>query len=499
MSTDANNMYDVIIAGFGPVGATLGLMLGERGLKVAILEREAGVYHLARAGHFDAEIMRVFQGIGIADTLEPRTGVTNGMRFVDADGALLMEWKRGGAKGPLGWVSDYMFHQPTLERILRDKLAQYPNVETFLSYDAYAVEQDGESVRLKAEDTVESRLVEFRGRYLVGCDGARSLTRRIIGGEHEDLGFKQRWLVLDVELHRDLDLERVSIQHCNPARPMFASSTSGGMLRWEVMILPDDDVGKLTRHDAIWDLIENSVRPIRREDGELTRAAVYTFESLIADSWRDRRLLIAGDAAHRMPPFLGQGMCAGIRDAANLGWKLAAICRGRADDRLLDTYVSERRSHVREFTQGAIDAGRIIQMSDPAELEQRMQDMRANPKRYSPPNPALGAGLASDYGSDGLGRQFVQPRIDGVLLDDVIGANFALVGSQAYFDRVDADHLQDLYAGLRCITLPAEHEPLLQPYGAGAVLLRPDRYVHAVVDDAQATKAALASLSGLLQ
>src|SRR5690606_28952502 len=146
--------------------------------------------------------------------------------------------------------------------ILRDKLAQYENVETFLAHDAYAIEQDGDSVILKTEDTNNSRLVEFRSRYLVGCDGARSLTRRTIGGEHEDLGFKQRWLVLDVQLRSDIEVERVSIQHCNPARPMFASSTSGGMLRWEVMILPDDDIGSITRHDAIWDLIENSVRPI---------------------------------------------------------------------------------------------------------------------------------------------------------------------------------------------------------------------------------------------
>src|SRR5690606_24403274 len=138
-----SNTYDVVIAGYGPVGATLGIILGQCGLRVAIVERETGVYHLARAGHLDAEIMRVFQGIGVADTLEPKTGITNGMRFVDADGALLMEWKRGGAKGPMGWVSDYMFHQPTLEGILRDKLAQYENVETFLAHDAYAIEQDG--------------------------------------------------------------------------------------------------------------------------------------------------------------------------------------------------------------------------------------------------------------------------------------------------------------------------------------------------------------------
>jgi 3-(3-hydroxy-phenyl)propionate hydroxylase len=472
-------MYDVVIVGYGPVGATLANLLVQQGLRVAVLEREGGVYHLARAGHLDAEVMRVFQSIGIAETIERESGITLGMRFLDADGALLMEWKRGGGKGPLGWVSDYMFHQPTLEKTLRAKLAESPDAHTFLLHDVFAIEDAGEYVRVRAEDTASARLATFEAKYVVGCDGARSLVRRTIGTEHEDLGFKQRWLVIDVKEKRDLGLERVSTQYCNPERPMYASSTTNGMLRWEIMLKPEDDVADVTLPDRIWDFIEQSMRPISRRDGEITRGAVYTFESLIAHQWRKGHLLIAGDAAHRMPPFLGQGMCAGIRDASNLAWKLAAVCKGTARDDLLDTYQDERRPHVTAFTRGAIEAGKFVQMTDPVLLEQRVREMRGNPKAFAPPNPALGSGVSARHGEDGIGRQFPQPTIDGQLLDDRLGHAFALIAGAAFADA--AATVATRYAELKVVRLPVEMELLLTPYRAPGVLLRPDRYVHAPV------------------
>ncbi|MFD0668288.1 bifunctional 3-(3-hydroxy-phenyl)propionate/3-hydroxycinnamic acid hydroxylase MhpA [Ramlibacter sp. MAHUQ-53] len=495
MDPHDSGLFDVVIVGYGPVGATLANLLVQQGLSVAILEREASVYHLARAGHFDAEIMRVLQSIGVADEMEPQCGITTGMRFVDADGQLLMEWKRGGAKGPSGWVSDYMFHQPDLERILRARLAGSPRAKSFLLHDVYALEERGDHVVVRAEDTANARLVSLRGRYVVGCDGARSLVRRTIGSEHEDLGFKQRWLVVDVQTSRDLGLEPVSTQHCNPARPSFASSTSGGKLRWELMVMPGDDVTRITRENVVWDFIENSVRPIRREDGEITRAVVYTFESLIANQWRKGRLLLAGDSAHRTPPFLGQGMCAGIRDAANLAWKLAAVCQGRASEDLLATYETERVPHVRAFIRGAVEAGTLIQMADPVALAARAQDMRANPKAYAPPNPALGPGLRDDHGQGGLGRQFVQPRLHGVLMDDRIGHAFALVATEDFVrSHADAARRQVACGGLRVVTLPAGQAETLAPYGAPALLLRPDRYVHATIQDGAQLQAVLDAL-----
>ncbi len=497
---EATRIHDVVILGYGPVGATLALLLGQQELDVAILEREAGYYHLARAGHFDAEIMRVFQSVGLADAIEPITGITEGMRFVDAEGTLLMEWKRGGAKGSSGWVSDYMFHQPDLEKILRSGVQKLPNVKQRLLHDVYAIEEAADHVTLRAEDTRTTALTSVRGRFVVGCDGARSLVRRTMGVTNLDLGFKQRWLVVDVQAKRELNLDPVSIQQCSPERPMFVGVTSRGKMRWEFMLKPDDDPVRLTRHDTIWDLIGQSVRPVAREDGEIIRAVAYTFESLIANDWKKGRLLLAGDSAHRMPPFLGQGMCAGVRDASNLAWKLAAVCQGRAPEALLDTYASERRPHVEAFCRGAVEAGRFVQLSDPVAAAERVRQMRDNPKAFAPPNPALGPGLRQDHGAYGLGRQFVQPVIDGALMDDLIGHAFALVGLPSFIKSAGlTDALASKFPALKIIALPDGQAHLLEPYAAQALILRPDRYVHAAVSTQEELQKELVALDGLLQ
>ena len=476
----SSELFDVVIVGFGPVGTTLSNLLTQQGLSVAVLEREASVYHLARAGHFDAEIMRVFQSIGIAGQVEATTEVTNASRLVDVDGAMLMEWKRGGGKGQLGWVSDYMFFQPTLESILRARLSEHGGASVHLLHDVFAVRDVGDHVVVDAENTSTGRLTSVRGKYVIGCDGARSLVRRIIGSEHEDFGFKQRWLVIDVKQHQDLGLEKVSTHHCNPERPMYASVLAQGVLRWELMLKESDDLLTVTSSDAVWNFIENSVRPISRKDGTVTRSATYTFESLLAKQWRKSRLLIAGDAAHRTPPFLGQGMCAGIRDAANLAWKLAAVCSGRAHEALLETYEVERKPHVSAFIQGAVEIGRLLQMNDPEELATRA-NLRSNPRAFAPPNPPLGPGLSCHYGVDGQGWQFPQPTLNGTLLDGKIGHAFALVFIEDFLTAVQRNEISKKYPSLTLVSLDGDAgNPLRERYRAKAAFLRPDRYVHAL-------------------
>lgn len=491
---------DVAIVGFGPVGATLANLLVQQGLSVAALERESDVYHLARAGHLDAEVMRVFQSIGIADALEPETGQTKAMRFVDADGQLLMEWKRGGQRGPNGWVSDYMFYQPTLEKLLRGRLTDVEGFHQLLLHDAYAIEVDASGVTVRAEDTVTNQLMTVRAKYVVGCDGARSLVRRLIGTDHLDLGFKQRWLVVNVDAHENPGFEPISIQHCNPQRPGYAGSSGGTRLRWEFLVHDNESAREMLRHDNVWTLIESSVQPLRREQGEINRVAVYTFESLIARQWRCGRLLIAGDAAHRMPPFLGQGMCAGVRDASNLAWKLAAVVQGHSSDALLDTYESERAPHVTAFTRGAIEAGRFVQMSDPAEIQARMRDMRTNPKAYAPPNPALGRGLADRPESPVTGRQFSQPMVNGQRLDDLVGHRFALVTRAGFLSgSISRADISSRWPALTLVELFDEQQAALEPCGAPAIVLRPDRYIHATVQDPSELSAVLEGLGNLLR
>jgi 3-(3-hydroxy-phenyl)propionate hydroxylase len=489
-------MVDVIVLGCGPVGATLANLLAQQGVRALVLEREASVYHLSRAGHFDAEVMRVFQGIGIAQDLEKTTQVTHASRFVDADGALLLESRRRLEKGRHGWCSDYMFFQPTLETMLRSRLATLTRrADLLLRHDVFSVEEVNDGMVVSAENLETNRLARFGCKYVVGCDGARSLVRRLIGSEHEDLGFGQRWLVVDVRQHSDLQLEKVSTHHCNPERPMFTTVLSQDILRWEMMVKDTDDPAWISTPEAIWELIGQSIRPIPRNAGTVLRSAVYNFESLVANRWREGGLLIAGDSAHRTPPFLGQGLCAGIRDAANLAWKLAAVLSGRADDSLLDTYETERKPHVREFIASAVALGEILQMADPEKLAVRARTLREHPEQFAPPDPSLGPGLSAHHGAGIVGRQFPQPQVRGQLLDEHIGHAFGLVFADGFLTSDEVADLALRYPKLRCIALDrAAMDSLGAPHDVEAALLRPDRYVHATAHTPDQVPALLESL-----
>ncbi|MBI3197590.1 MAG: bifunctional 3-(3-hydroxy-phenyl)propionate/3-hydroxycinnamic acid hydroxylase [Rhodospirillales bacterium] len=337
------------IVGCGPVGALLANLLGQAGLAVDIYDREREIHPLPRAVHFDGEVMRIFQAAGLANQIAAATRASSkGMHFVNAEGRTLMVRRGVDGPGPHGWAGNWYFHQPILEEILRTGMARFPDVRVHLGHEIGSV------------DDVDAR-------YVVGCDGARSLVRRAIGSRQHDLGLHQPWLVVD--LLCDLGSPRAralpdhTIQLCDPARPMTIVHVGGRRWRWEIMLMPGDDQDRLTEPEIFWPMIARRLGP---EDARIERAAVYTFHSVVQEGWRKGRLLLAGDSCHQTPPFLGQGMCAGLRDAANLSWKLTAIVKGGADDSLLDTYESERLPHVRAFIELAVKLGAVLQETDPA-------------------------------------------------------------------------------------------------------------------------------------
>ena len=476
-------MHDVAIIGCGPAGATLANLLALRGLSVLVLEREAQIYSLPRAIHFDGECMRVFQALGVSEALWPRLFISPGMKFVDADGRVLIDWSRSQQLGPQGWHPSYRFHQPQFEAVLRERMASQPGIELRLRQDVFALEQQPGHVDLRIEDTRTGRLYRSAARYVVGCDGARSLVRRVMGTELDDLQSHERWLVLDVLLTRDRpDLGDHSIQFCDPRRPATYVRGVGERRRWELMLMPGDDAATITRPESVWPLLKPWVTP---EDAVLERPAVYTFHSVVAHGWRQGRLLIAGDAAHQTPPFMGQGMCAGVRDAANLAWKLAEVVQGRAGDDLLDTYESERSPHVREFIETAVRLGGIIQATDPELVKRRNAEMSASPQIFHTPQPALGPGVHD--GGEVCGRVAPQPLLDdGSRFDDLVGYRHALLVQPALLALAEA------VVGDRAVVVPAAQAPLaawLDDLRAAAVLLRPDRYVAGTATDADSLQA----------
>src|SRR3984893_9490392 len=436
-----SSAFDVAIIGCGPVGATLANLLGLCGLRTVVLEREPSIYHLPRAVSLDGEGMRLFQTMGLADRLLPRLNVSRNIRHVNAEGKLLLLIARSGV-GPEGWNNAYRFYQPELENILRDGLKRYSCVDVRLRADTFALDERDDSVRVRYENLASGALEEVFGRYVVGCDGARSTVRRFMGAALQDLRSHERWIVLDMVLDQPPagvpeaadESGRVvdAIQYCDPARPTTFIPMPGKRHRWEFMLMPQDDPAAITQPDRIYELL----RPWNIDPAESTieRAVVYTFHSALSTQWRVSRRVLAGDSAHQMPPFLGQGMCSGLRDVANLAWKLRDVIRGVAPDGLLDTYETERMEHVRAFIELAVELGSVIQTTDPEKARERDRDLIANPTTLRPITPRLGPGLHRNAPPPAAGRA-AQPRLaDGRLLDDHVGYRYAVLADRDLVD-----------------------------------------------------------------
>jgi len=463
---------DLLVVGLGPVGDSLAALASLHGLSVIAVDREADIYPLPRAAVFDHEIMRIFQMIGIADRIAPLCRTPDHYRFLTARREVLLDFPVAGMTAS-GWAETYALHQPGVERMLRDRLAE-TTVDVRLRTQFVSLEEDADGVTaILRDDMGESRV---RARYLAGCDGAWSPVRQALDIGLADYGFDEPWLVLDTIIEEPGDLPIVCEQICDPRRPVTHLAMSGKRFRWEFMLKP----GEAPRDMLDEAVIRGLVAPWDCADRmTIERKAVYRFHALVAERWRAGRVLLAGDAAHQMPPFAGQGMCSGIRDAGNLAWKLARVVRGDASDMLLDSYQQEREPHVRAIIETAIAMGRVVCLQDEQAARQRDAEMlarrAAGEQAVSVAHPPLRGGCLTE--SPQAGALFVQPIVDGARFDELLGLDGALIGHD----------LGDVAAigGVRLLDLDA---PLMRPFapaltawleaaGAPAVLVRPDRHI----------------------
>lgn len=425
--------FDVAIVGFGPVGALLANLLGQLGITTAVIERDREVYRLPRAVHFDHEIMRVFQSIGLSLDDIGDTAPVQGYEFHSGRRELLFRFDIDHGVTSQGWESDYMFHQPSLEARLRDMASDRESVSVYLDQDVVALDESSDHVDLvmQARDGGERR--DLRATYVVGCDGANSFVRRQAGLELEDYGFDEPWLVVDAMSDlpaSERGLPEYCLQLCDPKRPVTVIPVAGPYVRWEFMLKDGETAEEMLRPERVNELVAEWIEPSKVE---LIRTAVYDFHAVVAKQWNTKRVFLAGDSAHQMPPFLGQGMCSGMRDASNLGWKLAHVIGGRAAAKLLETYQPERDPHVRRMIELAISMGQVICTQDEAAAKARDEDFANRPDKGvgMPDLPGITEGLALP-GSALAGKLGLQGRVraasgEVALLDDVVGTGMTVL------------------------------------------------------------------------
>lgn len=486
--------YDIAIIGLGPVGSAGAILFAQAGLKVVAFDRDKAVYLLPRAVNMDGEIIRGFQALGMAEELNAmmqpvRKGEWVGFVNSKREEIFGYEPKSGGSNG---WDTNAFFDQPDVDGWLRDTAAAQSNVDMRAGYEVTAFEQNDNAVAVHATNLQTNTSEHFSARYLLGCDGASSMVRKSLGIDWESLGYDQEWLVVDIELKPGNTLGPRTMQVCDPDRLATYIATRDPYRRWEFRLNEGEDPEAFCAEQNVHQLIEQWTPA---GTYSLRRSALYTFHAAVAGSWRQQRVLLAGDAAHQTPPFLGQGMNAGMRDVLNLAWKFKLIKQGKAHEAILDSYQAERDAHARDLVDWAVNIGKLMEFF--AAVEQAERD--GNP----PPTPmdqssGYGQGRSVPPLRDGItcrsqiglenpcGFLFSQPNVittegERVRLDTLLGTGFAVIyrGKTPPLDARASQILEITNAQLVSVDeldlARGQWDRLLSEHDA--VLVRPDRYV----------------------
>ena len=462
--------YDVIIVGLGPTGGTLANLLALNGFSILILEREKNLYALPRAVHFDDEIMRVFQTIGITKKFLKNTIINKGTKFVNSNGKVLLDWPRPKSITENGWYPSYRFHQPDLERHLRNRLKTFKKVKLIQNTEVTKIKNNKKKVNLFFKNKKKKKVEKVCSKYVIGCDGARSTTREQMGSVLDNLGFTQKWAVVDLILKKNKNkLPDRTIQYSNSERPATYCRNVGKRRRWEFAIQDNENEKEILSDKYIWNFLKPWLSP---KEAHLERKAIYIFQSAIARKWRKGRIFIAGDAAHLMPPFMGQGMCAGIRDASNLAWKISLCIKNKHDEKFLDTYQTERFSNAKEYIETTMRMGEFVNAVGSENITDNISSGPDGTKSMQSIKPKLGIGLGSNKDKN-RGKIFPQLKMkNGKTLDEKFSKSPLLLTSSKLEKKISLNKIQSItdkdIKGL---------SSLLKTYKAKAIIVRPDRFI----------------------
>lgn len=502
----APDVYDVAVVGYGPTGATAANLLGQQGLRVLVVERDPDIYGRARAISTDEEVMRVWQSVGLADRLQRDMLANRPVAFVDAHGVPFIETviaSRGAGHPPQQFL-----YQPAVDRVLREGVARFGCVEVLTEHECLRVLARGDDVELMLADLRTDTFRRLRASYVIAADGGSSAIRGQLGIGYSGRTYTERWVVIDTKVLTQWDAHDRLRFHANPARPTVDCPTPLGHHRWEYPARTGESEQQLLRDEEIWKVLND--QGITAEHVKILRAVTYSHHVRVAERWRVGRVFLAGDAAHAMPPWIGQGMSAGVRDVANLCWKLTAVLRGQAPESLLDSYQAERKPHVTEVTRRACFVGRIITERNRAIAALRNHTLRTvmrlpgvdrgsqkllwiPPARYRDGFFAAGRHRA-------VGWQIPQPWVSDaagtrVRLDDVMSGRWVVLHTGA--PPVGATAWTEL--GLPVIPVV---EPTvvrwLRRKNAAAVVVRPDGFIYAATKPGQPLAPPPAGFSGNL-